>query len=496
MAEKRRSNPATAAEKKRVRDRRAQQNLRDRRTRHVAALEEQAEFCKTNHSQQDARLQEAQIMCDKLQSENSRLRKWLQDLKNMLNVLDLESSDSLGASVPETIVCEPIVDPPPVQESFSSRSSPQAQEERLITPEPSDQSWEPSNPAVVEFINDQVMMDPIDWFSAALECNASVAPLESQHPGLGAFDESHDTEADNHGVQAQIDLMHAAEPDLILDPLMTHPLPTVEVHDIDHHSSRSSSASSTSTSSSTHQTSRWSRRASAALDGFMWPFDFIPRQLGYPRWALTPRNDTNIDEEVIKYTPWAYQYDMIMQAPDEVNPLDLLFGSKTNQLASSIHSVLQVRTFRDAERLAIGWLLYYFTKWRVQPTSERYDRLPEYMKPVAEQLLLPHASYLDNLLWDRLRVNIIWNRARYELDSVFKLFARCLRVRWPSSENVVEPCDNGQLRVRVDFFDRFMSVDGWGVSREFIKVFPELLEGLDFDSIQVDDVTVEGLDAI
>lgn len=62
----------TSAEKKRARDRRAQQNLRDKRNKLVKALKEKVEYCEASHSSDYIR--ELEKVCRALKQENRILR--------------------------------------------------------------------------------------------------------------------------------------------------------------------------------------------------------------------------------------------------------------------------------------------------------------------------------------------------------------------------------------------------------------------------------------
>ncbi len=174
---------------------------------------------------------------------------------------------------------------------------------------------------------------------------------------------------------------------------------------------------------------------------------------------------------------------LVNDAPDAVSPIDLLYGSKHNHLAAWIHRSLRRWSLRESERLAIGWLIYTFTKWRAEPTVERYARLPDYYRPVAEQILTPHPSYMDIMLWQRLRANSIAKSGGHDMDNVIRMLASCLRVRWPSGEDLLELGDDGQVHMRQEFFDVITRVEGWGLTPEFIQAFPELVDGLDIFSI-------------
>jgi hypothetical protein len=211
-----------------------------------------------------------------------------------------------------------------------------------------------------------------------------------------------------------------------------------------------------------------------------------------PPWCLTPLVDDRHSVLNIHLSPWPGQQQLIASSPDidVVSPVDILFGSKHNAFTTCIQRSLPRWPCRAPERLAVAWLIYAFSKWRAEPTAERYLRLPAYIRPVTEQILLPHLSYLDLIVWERLRTNLIRKYRDYEhdIEGVFGTLLRCLRVRWPWGEDFLEPGDDGGLRMSPQFFDMFTRVEGWGLTEEFVQTYPALVEGLDLDVIMYEEV--------
>ncbi|KAF9893700.1 hypothetical protein FE257_009868 [Aspergillus nanangensis] len=207
----------------------------------------------------------------------------------------------------------------------------------------------------------------------------------------------------------------------------------------------------------------------------------LPPQI--PSWTLTPSEDT-LDAAIAPATcPWLTRPDLIAACPDEPSPLDLLHGTRRNFLADAIHRSLRSHHCRDPEVLAMGYLVYYYSKWRVSPSRARYARLPEFMRPVLGQLQRPHPQCLDQIVWPQLRVNLIERVSRDRLVAVTELLGCCLKVRWKWGRDVLERDAGDVLRVKRSFVETFMEVDGWGITNEFIEEYPELLGGMDLGRI-------------
>lgn len=206
-----------------------------------------------------------------------------------------------------------------------------------------------------------------------------------------------------------------------------------------------------------------------------------------PVWKqIPPHNDDFSSTRTIISCPWFVYPELIVPCPDiPSSPLDLLYGTKTNPLADMIHTSLKRRPIRDPERLATGWLTYHFSRWILAPSPETFGRLPIFLRPVQGQMTIPHPLVLDFLPWPRMRLNLIkrWHLYADDRDDLFGMFACCVKIRWPWGEEILERDDQNELHIKKGFLDTFMSDRGWGLTPEFIRRYPDLLEGIDISQI-------------
>jgi hypothetical protein len=206
-----------------------------------------------------------------------------------------------------------------------------------------------------------------------------------------------------------------------------------------------------------------------------------------PLWSLTPR--LMMAEDMDLNAPWVGNPQLARSCPELPRPLELLYGSKQNPLVNLIHNRARNRSVLDPERLAYGWLTYLYVKWISDPTEARYNRLPDFMKPVPEQLKYPHISTLGGLVWPKMRANLMPRQHLYDMSRLVSLMACCVKVRWPWGQNILCPTtDSAEYTIRQEFYDTFMSLEGWGLTKEFLREYPELLEGQDYESIHYEVV--------
>lgn len=203
-------------------------------------------------------------------------------------------------------------------------------------------------------------------------------------------------------------------------------------------------------------------------------------------WSQVPLiNDDFSDPRKVSCT-WLLRLEESLSCPDTPSsPLDLLYGTKTNALADGIHTGIQRRPVRDPERLGLGWLAYHMARWTISPSPETYDRLPPFLRPIEDQLQMAHPAGLDIIPWPKIRQNLIhrWHLYCDKRDTFFGMLACCVKVRWPWGVDILERNAENELCIKQGFYKTFMSLDGWGLTPEFISQYPDLLEGMDVSSV-------------
>lgn len=78
-----------------------------------------------------------------------------------------------------------------------------------------------------------------------------------------------------------------------------------------------------------------------------------------------------------------------------------------------------------------------------------------------------------------MRANIIRHRGVYDDAEVVGMMSCCLKVRWPWNAPFLEPDEDDRFVMKPDFYNTFMDLRGWGLTKDFFDRFPLLVEGLD-----------------
>ncbi|KAE8166060.1 hypothetical protein BDV40DRAFT_256739 [Aspergillus tamarii] len=119
MSSTRHNASATSSERKRLRDRRAQQNLREKRENRMRALEERVAYCEKNHGNE--LIQSCMLTVDSVRRENELLLARQEHLRRLFQSWDVQGNGATGARltlsstymasnplpVPTTPICSP-----------------------------------------------------------------------------------------------------------------------------------------------------------------------------------------------------------------------------------------------------------------------------------------------------------------------------------------------------------------------------------------------------
>lgn len=203
-------------------------------------------------------------------------------------------------------------------------------------------------------------------------------------------------------------------------------------------------------------------------------------------WNELPLYSDNLSNIETSSLPWLAYPEMIAQCPDTPeSPLDILYGSRTNMLANVIHTFIERRPVRDPERLAMGLIIYHFSKWIIEPSPKTFAKLPTFTHPLQEQFEIEHPIAISSLPYPKLRSNLVHQWPLYEnnRDELFGLLACSVKIRWPWGVKILDRDEDNQIRIKPAFYETFMKEEGWGLMQEFINKHPNLMVGVDVGSL-------------
>ena len=190
-----------------------------------------------------------------------------------------------------------------------------------------------------------------------------------------------------------------------------------------------------------------------------------------------------------------------------------------------------------AEKVGVLLIMFVVMRWFICPCAPCYERLPEWVRPIAEQLERPHATWVDNVPWyvddpfemlnpvtrelvalfvaagfgggradtiyahktdfsrPQLRRRLITTGAPVKFEEFFVPFTTTLSLNWPYPNDQVlfiNPTSDatapGAVRINPLFETHLRDIRNWSLGSNFQSTFPDLVD----QSIRIEDHRQQG----
>ncbi|KAL7933396.1 hypothetical protein V8C35DRAFT_304247 [Trichoderma chlorosporum] len=132
------------------------------------------------------------------------------------------------------------------------------------------------------------------------------------------------------------------------------------------------------------------------------------------------------------------------------------------------------------EKVTLLYIMFLFMRWRIYPTKENLDRLPEWMHPLPCQYEISHAAWMDLIPYPAMRERVI--RAEtpeiYYFDNFFLPFTSTFTVSWPYEEahTLLRNPDSDEIMINPVFESHMRILENWKLGRVFAESFPLLAD--------------------
>ncbi|KAI9726219.1 MAG: hypothetical protein M1834_009389 [Cirrosporium novae-zelandiae] len=475
-----------STEKKRARDRKAQQAMREKRAAYIKNLEDRLAFFSASHDEQVSRLKTAVAA---LSAENAILRQRNDEIQKLVsnwNDNDLPKTDGDLTH----IVC-----PNPLELRLDDIAH---QNTRMSSTDRVDQVKDFNNlvtgnncvPRPSPVILDELIPSYSNQRPNIMNATANYPlPLGC---GIGMVEQMDNSKYDGTPINSVIKMSEiissaTKSPELAgwVDPLGFQQM---------HHLAMKNSSDSSSTAdppvaedaSSTKYTNLGKMKemanqtASNQSDHLSFQMYNENSQSYTNLWSIAPAFSLDIYFPNFNIQVMIHFPALVERCDDIPNPIDLLYGQSQNILANTICESFQIYPMqREVERLGIGYLCYLLIKWRIQPTRERYLRMPEYYRPTFEQITQPHPPLYDYFPHPEMRKNFLklGHAHTNDMHDLLVQFSNCLKFRW-GNEPFLERTPTGDLVMTVAFRSMLFGGNGWMILGGFSKRYPELTWGL------------------
>ena len=152
-------------------------------------------------------------------------------------------------------------------------------------------------------------------------------------------------------------------------------------------------------------------------------------------------------------------------------------ATSSHPLSSALFKLLQntpVRQLSFPERAACLFIIYRLLQWQILPSKETYDALPDWQTPRASQLVTPHPIWVSQILWGKLRDEVIYNQEIYATEEFQNLYTSSLNLNWPYQPIDAFSFDGDEVMVSQAFERHVCNLSNWSLDEPFTTRYPEL----------------------
>ena len=131
------------------------------------------------------------------------------------------------------------------------------------------------------------------------------------------------------------------------------------------------------------------------------------------------------------------------------------------------------------EQVCILYLMFLLMRWQIYPTSENYERLPDWLTPRPSQLLTKHPAWIDYLPWPRMRDRLVMSHQNYQFENWFVPFTETISINWPyeATDCLLSTTTNSDdLLINPVFERHFRNLNNWSLGPAFAEAYPEMAE--------------------
>ena len=122
--------------------------------------------------------------------------------------------------------------------------------------------------------------------------------------------------------------------------------------------------------------------------------------------------------------------------------------------------------------------MFLLMRWQIYPTSDNYERMPEWMTPRPSQLFTPHPAWIDYLPWPRMRDKLVGCYQEYPFENWFIPYTSTLSLNWRYED---QDCllstgtgEGEELSINPVFERHLMRLENWSLGPSFAMAHPKL----------------------
>ncbi|EPE04293.1 bZIP transcription factor [Ophiostoma piceae UAMH 11346] len=136
-----------------------------------------------------------------------------------------------------------------------------------------------------------------------------------------------------------------------------------------------------------------------------------------------------------------------------------------------------ITAYNTPERTALLYTICTYLRWLISPSQAHYDAIPDFLRPTAAQLVVPHPFWVDTIAWPLARDRVITHLDYTHAHTFSALFARTFSINWPHSLDGIlqrSSTNSEDLVISPAFVHHVRDPANWSVGPELVDAFPFL----------------------
>lgn len=136
-----------------------------------------------------------------------------------------------------------------------------------------------------------------------------------------------------------------------------------------------------------------------------------------------------------------------------------------------VNKIIRVMTVPTLpEQIAILYVMSSVVRWLILPTEANYDAMPEWLRPGAAQLAVPHPPWLDLLPWPKVRERLCrWPKYHGQHALVSAICNESLVINWPHhSADIILQCNSGDAVLNPIFDRHIKDIANWTIGKKLL----------------------------
>ena len=206
-----------------------------------------------------------------------------------------------------------------------------------------------------------------------------------------------------------------------------------------------------------------------------------------PLWAVLPKHRPAEDSINLAYMSFLQEKRYIWQSGSSVQSpfgtypvIDVLFSERQFAAADDVSKWAGrlASTYFSAsfEQIICFWSSWHVMRWMIAPSPETFEAMPEWLRPIPQQLFVPHNISNDFLAWPRLREAII-GREEMQRNSEWLIeLGMSLSCNWDRSieEALYRDGESGVLALNPSAIEHVGNMGHWTVGPKFRAWLPNV----------------------